>query len=464
MMRSLYSGVAGLQNHQTRLDVIGNNVANVNTIGYKKNRVNFQDMLYQGMQGASRPTDELGGTNPKQVGLGMTVATIDTVHTQGALQGTGNKSDVAITGDGFFILKQGNQTSYTRAGAFNVDGDGNLVNPANGMKVQGWSANMVNGTMQVNPSGDIDDIKVPIYSKTPAKPTENVRMMCNLNKNTAGIDENSTPNDITSNTWVVDKKIYDTFGNEQNLRIEYTRDPATPNQWRGRAFVNPTADNPNPSNMGLSVAGQPVGADTEFTMNFDNTGSLTGITAGGQTINTGELSVRIGYDIPEANAGADGAAARQEFNLVVGTVGSFENSTTQTASTSSNKSYAQDGYAMGYLTAFNIDNSGTINATFTNGTTQVIGQLALATFTNPSGLEKSGETNFVETTNSGNALIDPASTAGKGKINAGTLEMSNVDLSAEFVDMIVTQRGFQANSKGIQTSDTMLQEILQLKR
>jgi flagellar hook protein FlgE len=464
MMRSLYSGVSGLQNHQTKLDVIGNNVANVNTIGFKKNRVNFQDMLYQSSQGATRPTDDLGGINPKQVGLGMTVATIDTIHTQGSMQTTGNKSDVAIQGDGFFVMKQGDNLFYTRAGAFNIDAEGVLVNPANGMRVQGWAAEQVDGESVINATGDVGDLTIPMYGKEPAKATSRVEMMCNLNKNTAIIPEGAAQSVINENTWVVDKTIYDSFGNTHQMRIEYTREPDTVNTWRGRVFINPEEGNENPTALTVGLNGA-QGGGTEFLVSFDNLGALAAVTdIDGNVINEGELNVTVGFDVPESNLDEAGAPQRQLFDIVVGTVGSFENSTTQSAQSSSNKSFRQDGYAMGYLTSFNIDANGIINGVYTNGTSKALGQLAMATFTNPGGLEKSGETNFVQSTNSGEALIDPANIAGKGKIGAGMLEMSNVDLSAEFVDMIVAQRGFQANSKGIQTADTLLQEVLQLKR
>ena len=147
MMRSLYSGVSGLQNHQTRMDVIGNNISNVNTNGFKRGRVNFQDMISQQMSGAAKPTDELGGVNPKEVGLGMTIASIDNVFTQGNLQTTGISTDLAIQGNGFFVLKSGEESFYTRNGAFGLDSDGTLVNPANGMRVQGWMAEEINGSM-----------------------------------------------------------------------------------------------------------------------------------------------------------------------------------------------------------------------------------------------------------------------------------------------------------------------------
>ena len=171
MMRSLYSGVSGMQNHQTRMDVIGNNVANVNTTGFKRGRVNFQDLISQQLNGASRPTENLGGVNPKEVGLGMMVATIDTVHTQGALQTTGINTDISVQGNGFFVLKDGEKMFYTRDGAFGVDRDGTLVNPANGMRVQGWMVQEAEGARVLNTSGNVEDLIIPIGQKLDAKAT-----------------------------------------------------------------------------------------------------------------------------------------------------------------------------------------------------------------------------------------------------------------------------------------------------
>jgi flagellar hook protein FlgE len=479
MMRSLYSGVSGLQNHQTRLDVIGNNVANVNTIGFKRNRVNFQDMLYQTSQGATRPTEELGGINPRQVGLGVSVATIDTIHTQGSMQATGVRSDLAIPGDGFFIMRQGENEFFTRAGAFSIDSEGVLVNPASGMRVQGWSAQMIGGESVVNASGNVGDLRVPIYNKEPARATSRVELMSNLNQNTGVIPDGASQRDINSNTWVVDRTIFDSFGNTHQLRVEYTREVdadgnAVPNTWRGRVFVNPetivndaginVSANTDIINIGSGIGGENIG-DNEFLITFDNNGALASVTdIVGNVMNAGELNLTMAFDVPMSNVDVDGALDRQTFNLVIGTVGSFDDSTTQSAQISSNKAFRQDGFTMGYLTSFNIDANGFINGIYTNGQSRVLGQVALATFTNPGGLESSGGTNFIRTTNSGDPLIDPANVAGKGGLAAGMLEMSNVDLSEEFVDMIVAQRGFQANSRGIQTADTLLQEVLQLKR
>nr|HPI15635.1 flagellar hook-basal body complex protein [Spirochaetota bacterium] len=162
MMRSLFSGVSGLKNHQTRMDVIGHNISNVNTYGYKTSRVTFQDMLSQTLSGAAKPEENKGGVNPRQVGLGMTIASIDRIFTQGSLQTTGNQTDLAISGDGFFVVAEGDKNYYTRAGNFALDRDGMLVNPANGLRVQGWMATTnERGEKVANPSGTPEDIIIP---------------------------------------------------------------------------------------------------------------------------------------------------------------------------------------------------------------------------------------------------------------------------------------------------------------
>jgi len=198
---------------------------------------------------------------------------------------------------------------------------------------------------------------------------------------------------------------------------------------------------------------------------FDNLGTLQRITDSQGNVSPGEgvLSMNIAFDVQGATAVA-GAPLRQNFALNMGTAGSVRNTITQFAEASSTKVFQQDGYGMGYMENFKIDQSGIITAVYSNGSTRTIGQMALGTFTNPNGLEKTGDTNFVQSINSGMANIGPSGIAGKGRILAGNLEMSNVDLAEQFTDMIVTQRGFQANSKTIQTSDQMLQELLQLKR
>ena len=462
MMRSLYAGVSGLQNHQVRMDVIGNNISNINTTGFKKGRVNFQDMLSQSMSGASRPTEELGGVNPKQVGLGMSIAAIDTIHTQGSMQSTGVTTDLAVQGNGFFVMAGGAKQYYTRAGAFGIDEEGTLVNPANGMKVQGWMAETIDGAAFINTASDVGDLTIPVGGKDPASATTQVELACNLDKRLEVIPEGAGEGTIRENTWTIDKDIYDNFGNVHRMRVSFTKLDGTQNSWEANVTIDP--DNEVGTNT-LAEVGAENNGDNTFIVNFNNLGTLQSVTdAQGDTLDVGDIQVQVAFDVLQATPNEDGTPVRQTFNLNLGEAGSVVNTVTQFAETSSTKAFRQNGYGMGYLENFKIDQSGVITGVYSNGTNRTLGQLALATFTNQSGLEKAGETTFVVTNNSGDPNIGPTGVAGKGKIIAGALEMSNVDLAEQFTDMIVTQRGFQANSKTITTSDTMLQELLNLKR
>ena len=467
MMRSLFAGVAGLQNHQVRMDVVGNNIANVNTTGFKKGRVNFQDLLYQQMSGAARPTDEIGGVNPKEIGLGMMIASIDTIHTQGSLQTTGVGTDLAVQGQGFFVLKNGEKSFFTRAGAFGLDNAGTLVNPANGLRVQGWMARDVEGTQRLDTARDVEDLIIPIGSKDPAKATTVVAIACNLDKRTPEIAEGAGPGAVLEGTWGTDFKVYDSFGAQHTLRVDFTRVPGDANRWQAQVTVDPESAAPTNTAVAIGPEGAAAGGGANtFTVDFSNLGTLAGAVdaQGNASATEGDVAVRVGFDVAGANPGEGGAPARQEFSINLGRIGSVVNTVTQFAEKSSTKAFAQDGYAMGYLENFKIDQSGIITGVYSNGTNRLIGQVAMASFTNPGGLEKAGENNFVVSNNSGLANISPSGIAGKGKLIAGALEMSNVDLAEQFTDMIVTQRGFQANSKTIQTSDQMLQELLTLKR
>ncbi|MBQ5646917.1 MAG: flagellar hook protein FlgE [Treponema sp.] len=463
MMRSLYSGVSGLQNHQTRMDVIGNNVSNVNTTGFKRGRVNFQDMISQQLSGAARPTEELGGVNPKEVGLGMTIATIEQVFTQGNLQSTGVSTDVAIQGNGFFIMKNGEESFYTRNGAFGLDRDGTLVNPANGMRVQGWMARELNGEMVVSTAATPTDLVIPVGSKDPAKATTNVNFACNLNKNTPEILEGASASDIAKGTWSTEQKIYDSFGNEHLLNVSFRRVVGNPNQWEATVNIDPDNAEFTQTRVGL---GTTDGVQNTFIVNFDNFGRLASVTdtSGNVTNPEGEIVLQTSFTVPGANVDENGNPYRQTMNISLGTIGDMKNTITQSASKSTTKAYSQDGYTLGYLDNFKIDSTGTITGVYSNGTNRVIGQLALATFANDRGLEKAGDNTYVESNNSGMASIGESGVAGKGSLLAGALEMSNVDLSEQMTDMIVTQRGFQSNAKTIQTADTLLETVLSLKR
>jgi flagellar hook protein FlgE len=448
------------------MDVIGNNISNINTTGFKRGRVSFQDMLYQQMSAAARPTEDVGGVNPKEVGLGMAVASIDTIHTQGSLQTTGVGTDLAIQDQGFFVLKSGEKSYYTRAGAFGLDQDGTLVNPATGMRVQGWMARTIDGAQVLDVSREVEDLIIPVGAKDSARATTVVNFVCNLDKRTPLIPEGASQADMMRGTWTTEMEIYDTFGDVHILRVQFTRVPETQNSWTATVVVDPENDEPTNASVGLGEAAPVAGDPDAFTVNFSNLGTLASVVdaAGNTSPEEGNVLMRVAFDVQNATAGEDGAPVRQEFNLNLGTVGGLINSITQYAESSSTKPITQDGYTMGYLENFKIDQSGVITGVYSNNTNRVLGQLALASFSNQGGLEKAGDNTFVESSNSGYANIGPSQVAGKGKIISGALEMSNVDMAEQFTDMIVTQRGFQANSRTIQTADQLLQELLTLKR
>lgn len=464
MMRSLWSGVSGMQNHQTKMDVVGNNIANVNTNGFKKGRADFQDMISQQLSGAAAPTTEVGGVNPKEVGLGVQTAAIHTIFTQGNLQSTGVSTDVAIQGNGFFVLQNGEKTYFTRNGAFSLDKDGTLVNPANGYRVQGWMARELNGEMVVQTAASPTELTIPVGSKDPAKATLNVNYACNLNKNTPEIpEEGATPADIAKGTWATEQKIYDSFGNEHILSIAFTRVVGDPNSWRATVQIDPENAEYTQTRVGLQTTD---GQTNEFIVNFDNMGTLRSVTdsaAVGSNEN-GEIILQASFAVPDANPDEDGNPYRQTFNINLGEIGSMRNTVTQSASQSSTKAFSQDGYTLGYLDNFKIDSSGIITGVYSNGTNRTIGKIALASFTNQGGLEKAGDNTYVESNNSGQANIGESGIAGKGSLLAGALEMSNVDLTDQFSEMIVTQRGFQSNAATIRTADTLLETVISLKR
>ncbi|PJZ69569.1 flagellar hook protein FlgE [Leptospira perolatii] len=464
MMRSLYSGVSGLKNHQIRMDVIGNNISNVNTHGFKTERVTFQDMISQELRGASEPKDNIGGVNPQQVGLGALIAAIDKIMTQGALQTTGKNTDVAISGEGFFIVKDGDKQFYTRAGAFNLDKNGYYVNPANGLKVQGWNAKLDDkGNKYINSSASIEDIIIPVYSKEPAHATTKIDFRSNLNSSVPAVPPDATAEEITAmindpdpkqrRGHVTTIKVFDDQGEQREFKMEFYK--VRENTWKARIAMT------DASQVSVDVAatgGQntQLPGNTELEFGFTPDGKIVYVSDGTDVMNTGKLSAKVSFKLP-------GNPAVQSFDLSLGEAGMVDG-ITQFSSDFTTKAVKQDGYTMGYLESFSIDNSGTVTGVYSNGVKQPLARIATAVFNNPAGLDKVGDTMFAFSNNSGEALIGEAGIAGRGKINAGLLEMSNVDLSDQFTDMIVTQRGFQANSRTITTTDQMLQEVLGLKR
>jgi flagellar hook protein FlgE len=324
----------------------------------------------------------------------------------------------------------------------------------------------VDGRQFLDVSRDVEDIVIPVGSKDPARATTQINFACNLDKRIPQVPENPTPGQIMAGTWRTAINVYDSFGDTHQMQVEFTRVPGTNNSWNATVVVDPQSDPPTNAAIGLGEDAPAVGGPNVFTVNFDNNGLLLSAAdgAGNESGGEGQIIMNVAYDVLGTTPGDDGAPVRQLFTLNLGEVGGYTRAITQYAETSSSKAVEQDGYTMGYLDNFKIDQNGIITGVFSNGTNRTLGQVALASFANQGGLEKAGENTFVQSTNSGLANIGPARVAGKGKIIAGTLEMSNVDLADQFVDMIVTQRGFQANSRTIQTADQLLQELLTLKR
>ncbi|WP_061271132.1 flagellar hook protein FlgE [Leptospira interrogans] len=464
MMRSLYSGVSGLKNHQVRMDVIGNNISNVNTHGFKTERVTFQDMISQELRGASEPKENIGGVNPQQVGLGSLIAAIDKIMTQGSLQTTGKNTDVAISGEGFFIVKDGDKQFYTRAGAFNLDKNGYYVNPANGLKVQGWNSRLDDkGNKYINSAASIEDIIIPVYSKEPARATSQIDFKSNLNSSAPAVPPDATQEEITAMINDPDPKMrrghvttintFDDQGIQREFKMEFYK--VRDNTWKARLSMTDSTQ------LSVDVSGTggqntQLPGNTELEFGFTPDGKLVYVSDGVDSMNSGKLNAKVSFRIP-------GNPAIQNFDLNLGEAG-MVNGITQFSSDFTTKAVKQDGYTMGYLESFSIDNSGTITGVFSNEVRQPLARVATAVFNNPAGLDKAGDTMFSYSMNSGEPNIGEAGVQGRGKINAGLLEMSNVDLSDQFTDMIVTQRGFQANSRTITTSDQMIQEVLGLKR
>ncbi len=419
MIRSMFSAVSGLRNHQTMMDVVGNNIANVNTTGFKSSNVVFQDVLSQVIRGGGAAAEELGGTNPAQVGLGSRIAAITTNFGQGALQRTGRATDLAIQGDGFFAVEQAGQQLYTRAGSFSVDALGRLVTQE-GAFVQGWGANAAGN---VNTNAGVGKLTIPVGDLTAPITTDRVSIGGNL------------PGDADTGTVIANSvEIFDEQGTPWTLSVQFTR--LAGGDWSVEVdHVDPTT-------------GQLAGALTNIgTVEFGPDGEL---------VNPANFELNVSGGLPAAFAG-------NPVNLGFGTAGG-PNRLTQFGDLSTVAVLDQNGSAAGSLQSFTVSQEGLIVGAYSNGRTKAIGQVALASFANPEGLEKVGGSNYRPTMNSGLAQIGTAGGGGRGLLSTGTLEMSNVDLAQEFTQLIVSQRGFQANSRVVTTSDELLQEVVNLKR
>lgn len=392
MLRSLNSGISGLRSHQTMLDTTGNNIANVNTSGFKSQSTQFQDTLSQMTQGARGAADEMGGGNPAQVGLGVQVAGTATNFTQGSAQSTGRATDMMISGDGFFVLRKGGQEILSRAGTFDFDAQGRLVSPDGGI-VQGRMA--ANG--QLPAGGALQDIVLPVGLTAPGTQTDS-----------AAVDGNLPSEAAVGTTKTLDREIFNADGSSDTLQLSFTR---TANGW--------------------NVTGNTANGTGNATLAQDGNGTLNGgtFTVGGPNGVQVDLTGLTGY------AGLDTASIGE-----------------------------QNGTAAGVLQSYTLGADGTLTGRFSNGAQQPIAQIMLGQVGNPAGLEKLGSSGYTVTANSGALDFMAPGAAGVGTLAGGMLEMSNVDLSQEFTNLIVAQRGFQANARIITTSDEVLQELTNLKR
>ena len=409
MLRSMFSGVSGLRSHQTMVDVIGNNIANVNTAGYKSSSVVFQDLLSQVLTGAGVPTATTGGTNPAQVGLGVKVAGVATSFTQGASQLTGRSTDLSIQGDGFFVVRQGSESLFTRAGALAFDAAGRLTT-SDGAVVQGWIADATGAT---NSNAAPVDLSMPLGQTLAPSATTSMQLGGNLDA--------ATP---IGQAVVTAITVYDQLGTPMPVSASFTRTAA--NTWD-------------------------FAVDTDGDATYEAAGSLVFDGTSGELLTANPTVTMLSGAFPgpvTVDFGAPGSA----------------NALAQFAGGTSVAAISQDGYGLGALQSFAIGQDGIVTGVFSNGRNRPLGQIALGTFTNPMGLEKAGGSLFRPTVNSGLANIGVAGAAGRGTLLGSTLEMSNVDLAREFTNLIIAQRGFQANSRVITASDELLQDLVNLKR
>ncbi|WP_432564111.1 flagellar basal-body rod protein FlgF [Kineococcus sp. SYSU DK003] len=409
MLRSMFSGVSGLRSHQTMMDVVGNNIANVNTAGFKSSSVVFADTLSQLTKAAGAPTDAAAGTNPAQVGLGVRVQAIATNMTQGSAQSTGKSTDLMLQGDGMFAIQQGDGTFYSRNGSFTLDANGSVVTNDGGY-VMGWKADEAGN---VNTNSQIGKLVIPSDTVMPAVATDEVTIKGNLDK-TANADGSarSVQSSFTA---------YDDQGVASKIYLTFTNS-GTDDKWS--VGWSPTADG-TPTALGTGIDFGATSGATAAPTSLTITGGPTGDDI------TVDLSQLTGY---------------------VGTTGT------------SSLNPVADGAPIGTLTGFSFGTDGVITGNYSNGYKQTLGQIAIASFNNVAGLRKEGNSLYSVSTNSGQPVFGIAGSAGRGAILAGSLEMSNVDLSAEFTNLILAQRGFQANSKVITSSDELLQDLVNLKR
>ena len=409
MGSALYTGISGLNASSTEMDVISNNIANVNTVGYKSQTTYFADVLSQSLSG--------GASGTMQVGRGVEVSDIGTQFGPGSFETTGNATDVAIDGDGFFMVNDNNgATYYTRAGSFHLDNAGNLVD-TNNDKVQGYNFFGAAPTT-------VTDINLNNVQSAPVT-TTTFSVGANLDAGTA-----------TGNTFSTTQTVYDSLGDKHSLDITYTS-------------AVPAAGATSAWDLTVTLDGAIAGTPTTTTLEFDANGAL---------INPADNSIDFGATLPSgATIGAGGVLNwdMTSSNALV---------MTAYASTSTINSLTNDGYASGLLKSLSVTSDGKISGFFTNGQTADVAQIVLANFSDPWGLQRMGSNLFGATLTSGPAIMNVPGASGMGTVASNSLEMSNTDIATEFINMITAQKAYSANARIITTEDQMLTELINIKR
>jgi flagellar hook protein FlgE len=511
MLRSLYTAVSGVKSHQTYLEVAGHNIANVNTAGYKRDVIQFADMISQTIKNEAGPVSPPGGIDLGQVGLGVRVGSISSSFSQGSLQGTDAPTDMAIQGDGFFVVNNRGRQLYTRAGNFALDNEGNLVMQGNGYLVQGYKFDE-NGREEA-----LSGVAIPLGETMPQKATRVAAFKCNLdsrgdarvpdlNNVPAGDEYVARPfaytgasdifagssassgqdtinafggSMIESHDWYDSFQVYDEAGDPHTVNVVFRKvldRPADPgavppvsaeSEWDWYAYY--TDDNGQVVPQYGQGGGTMVFGDgglLKRTYTYDPANNWAVVEKNiSATENDGKPTGLVGANFGVAGApitldflGSDYAAAQGlQFNGPLDAVTNFGSYTTT-------KMKGQDGYPQGVLNNWSVDNYGVITGVYTNQQARPIAQVALARFMNPQGLEQVGGTCFAATSNSGDARVTTPGENGAGSIIGLTVEMSNVDLSEEFVNLIRSQRGLQANTRAVTTSDQILETLINLKR
>jgi flagellar hook protein FlgE len=419
---SFQQGLSGLDAAAQSLDVIGNNIANANTAGFKSSTAEFSDVY----------ANSIGGSSANQVGIGTQLASVSQQFTQGTISTTNNPMDLAINGSGFFVLSQNGATSYTRDGQFSVNSSGYVVT-ATGLNVLGYQANAAGQIVPSAPS--------PLQisnANLPAKATTKATLQLNLDSSsTIPTTPVFSPTDPTSYNNSTSETVYDSLGNAHVVSMYFVQ-TATSNTWDMYASVDGTPT----SNINLGA-----GAGLPVTVSFNSSGVLT---------STMPLSVGVNLT---GVAAADGTVngATTPFNFTLDLTGS-----TQFGASFAVNSETQDGYTSGQLSSSSISPTGVVQGSYTNGQTLNLGQVVLADFASPTGLNASSGGVWTQTAQSGPPLIGTPESGSNGAIQAGAIESSNVDLTAQLVDLITEQRNYQANAQTIKTQDDVLQALVSL--